>query len=458
MFRSDNAASNCLLEKYDVPSPRYTSYPTVPFWDNRELEQERWLQHVKQAFHKTNTSEGISLYLHLPFCEQLCTYCGCNKRITVNHKVEEPYLEALLQEWQQYLAVFEEKPRITELHLGGGTPTFFSAANLKYLLEKLLKDAEVPANAQFSVEVHPNYTTVEQLQVLYEAGFRRLSVGVQDFDLRVQFVINRIQTFEQTKEVFDIARAIGYTSINADIIYGLPLQTTDSIQHTIACVKELRPERIAFYSYAHVPWKSKSQRRYSDADLPAPFLKRALYEFGRNLLQEAGYVEVGLDHFSLPEDELYMAAQHGSLHRNFMGYTSHHTELLIGLGASSISDTGTAFMQNQKEVEAYEEAVQRGKLPLMKGHELTSEDILLRRHIKNLMCQFSTSWEADELPYLVDALVRLQPLAEDKLVDYSTQHIEVLPTGKPFVRNIAMCLDARLWDSQPTTPVFSRSV
>jgi oxygen-independent coproporphyrinogen-3 oxidase len=447
-----------LLAKYDVPSPRYTSYPTVPYWDEKPLTQERWLQHVQQAFRKTNSSEGISLYLHLPFCENLCTYCGCNKRITKNHAVEEPYMRALLQEWDQYIATFGEKPRIAEMHLGGGTPTFFSAENLKLLLEAILEKAEVTPNAEFSVEVHPNATNAAQLQVLHDLGFRRLSVGIQDFDPYVQLVINRIQTFEQTKETFDTARAIGYTSINGDIIYGLPHQTADSIRNTIEKVKELRPERIAFYSYAHVPWKSKGQRRYTEADLPKPAEKRALYELGRNMLEEAGYIEIGLDHFALPEDDLYIAAQNGNLHRNFMGYTARHTELLIGLGASSISDTGTAFMQNIKEVEAYEAAVATGRLPLLKGHELTEDDMRIRKHILNLMCRLRTTWTEAELPSFIDALIRLQPLKADGLVEYSNCHVQVLEAGRPFLRNIAMCFDARLWDAKPTTPVFSRSV
>ncbi|RAU81777.1 oxygen-independent coproporphyrinogen III oxidase [Pontibacter arcticus] len=447
-----------LLAKYDVPSPRYTSYPTVPYWDETPLTQEQWMAHVKQAFRKTNSTEGISLYLHLPFCEKLCTYCGCNKRITTNHAVEEPYLQAILQEWEIYLAEFEERPRITELHLGGGTPTFFNAQNLKTLLTLLLEKADITEDAAFSLEVHPNATNREQLEVLYELGFRRLSVGIQDFDSRVQFVINRIQTFERTKVTFDDARAIGYTSMNGDIIYGLPFQTQDSIRHTIEKVKELRPERIAFYSYAHVPWKSKAQRRYSDADLPSPDEKRALYELGRELLQEAGYLEIGMDHFALPDDELNIAYEQNTLHRNFMGYTPRHTELLIALGASSISDTGTAFLQNVKEVEAYEAGIATGKLPILKGHALTAEDTLIRAHILNLMCRFYTSWSEAEQPYFADALTRLQPLAEDGLVAYGNTFVEVLPAGKTFLRNIAMCFDARLWESEPTTPVFSRSV
>jgi oxygen-independent coproporphyrinogen III oxidase len=207
-----------------------------------------------------------------------------------------------------------------------------------------------------------------------------------------------------------------------------------------------------------VPWKSKAQRRYSEEDLPEPSVKRGLYEMGRAMLEEAGYVEIGLDHFALPTDELYIAAKNGTLHRNFMGYTPRHTELLIGLGCSSISDTGTAFMQNVKEVEAYEEVVNSGVLPILKGHELTAEDRLIRQHITNLMCQFSTSWDTAVASYFNDALVRLQPLADDGLVEYTSNSITILPAGHPFVRNIAMCLDARLWSQQPTTPVFSKSV
>lgn len=447
-----------LLAKYDVPSPRYTSYPTVPFWDDKPLTQERWLLHVKHCFQKTNHKEGISLYLHLPFCEQLCTYCGCNKRITKNHAVEEPYIEALLLEWDIYLKAFGDKPRITELHLGGGTPTFFSAKNLKNLLERLLEKAELTPDASLSMEVHPNATNSEQLQVLYDLGFRRLSVGIQDFDPCVQFIINRMQTFEQTKAVFDAARAMGYSSINADIIYGLPHQTPESVSQTVALVKQLQPERIAFYSYAHTPWIHKGQRRYSDSDLPNPAEKRALYELGRNLLQEAGYVEIALDHFALPDDELCLAAKQGTLHRNFMGYTPQRTELLIGLGASSISDTGTAFMQNIKEIEVYEEAVFCGRLPVFKGHELTSEDWIIRQHILNMMCRLETSWKSHQQPYFTEALLRLQPLAEDGLIEYSDKHVKVLPSGRPFLRNIAMCFDTRLWKAKPTTPVFSKSV
>lgn len=447
-----------LLKKYDVPSPRYTSYPTVPYWDDAPILTERWENHVRDAFQRTNSSEGISLYLHLPFCEKLCTYCGCNKRITMDHRVEEPYITTILKEWDHYLGLFNERPRIAELHLGGGTPTFFSAGNLDHLLTVLLEGSDRTQEAVFSVEVHPNATNAEQLQVMFDHGFRRISVGIQDFAPNVQFVINRMQSFERTKETFDAARKIGYTSINADLIYGLPLQTSKNVHDTIEKVKELRPERIAFYSYAHVPWKSKAQRRYTEADLPSGEVKRGLYELGCSLLEEAGYVQIGMDHFALPGDELFTAAGNGTMHRNFMGYTPRHTELLIGLGASSISDTGTAFMQNVKEVEEYEELVMNGSVPIFKGHELTEEDRFFRVHIQNLMCRDRTEWTPSDRDRFSESLDRLEQLVEDGLAEIGEDHIQVLPAGKPFVRNIAMCLDARLWANAPATQVFSRSI
>lgn len=449
-----------LIQKYDIPSPRYTSYPTVPYWEDVNFNEKIWIQSVKNSFIKTNSTDGISLYLHLPFCEQLCTYCGCNKRITKNHAVEAPYIDALLKEWDLYLDIFEEKPIISELHLGGGTPTFFGAESLDYLISSLLEKAIIKAGAEFSLEVHPNYTTKEQLQILHKHGFRRLSVGIQDFDFKVQYIINRVQSFEKTKEVFEAAREIGYTSINVDIIYGLPLQTKESIFYTTEKVMELKPERIAFYSYAHIPWKSKSQRRYADGDLPSAIEKRELYELGRTLFTDAGYIEIGMDHFALPHDSLFISSENCSLHRNFMGYTTRSTELLIGLGVSSISDTWGAFMQNVKEVEEYERIVNEGKLPILKGHTLTEEDAIIRQHILNLMCRFYTSW-ADEMLYyppINTAVQRLREAESDELVILGKDFIKVTEKGKSFLRNICMCLDERLWRNKPEAALFSRSI
>lgn len=448
-----------LIGKYNVPGPRYTSYPTVPYWENN-LAEETWKEQVQDAFRQTNDSEGISLYIHLPFCESLCTYCGCNTRITVNHSVERPYIDALLKEWAMYLDIFQETPRIKELHLGGGTPTFFSPENLAALLEGIISSGHLLKDSQLSFEAHPNNTTKQHLETLYAAGFRRLSLGVQDFDPRVQKAIHRIQSFEQVKNITELAREIGYTSVNYDLIYGLPFQTIESITDTIDKVKLLRPDRIAFYSYAHVPWIKPAQRGYSDSDLPEPSMKRKLYETGREMLEWAGYLEIGMDHFALPTDSLFKAAATGKLHRNFMGYTSDKTRLLVGLGVSSISDSWTAFAQNVKSVEGYLEKVNAGELPVFRGHLLTAEDLVLRQHILNIICKGKTCWkrEDEQCNSLYSALEQLEELELDKLVNIVPFNLEVTTTGKNFIRNICMAFDARLYKSQPQTHLFSQTV
>ena len=352
-----------LIRKYNVAGPRYTSYPTVPYWDIKPPTIEQWTASVKKSFDETNTTDGISLYIHLPFCESLCTYCGCNTRITVNHAVEEPYITALLNEWELYLKVFKDKPKIKELHLGGGTPTFFAPHNLKRLINGITSDAIVCDAAEFSFEAHPNNTTTAHLNTLYELGFRRLSLGIQDFDPKVQAIVNRIQTFETVEKTVRTARNIGYTSINFDLIYGLPLQTRKSVIDTIDKVNLLKPDRIAFYSYAHVPWIKPGQRKFTENDLPVDEEKRALYEIGKEKFSENGYAEIGMDHFALNTDSLYTAAEQGKLHRNFMGYTHSYSQLMIGLGVSSISDTWYAFTQNVKGVEEYYELVNNGIQP-----------------------------------------------------------------------------------------------
>lgn len=450
-----------LVRKYNVPGPCYTSYPTVPYWDGKAPTEAQWKQHVKKAFTLSDTTgEGISLYLHLPFCEKLCTYCGCNKRITVNHKVEDPYITSLLREWDLYLALFGKKPLIKELHLGGGTPTFFSPENLKKLMEGLFAGSIIASDAEMSFEGHPNITTREHLQTLYDLGFRRVSFGIQDFDFEVQKIINRLQPYKNVERVTRQAREIGYESINFDLIYGLPRQTMESVCKTIVKVNHLKPERIAFYSYAHVPWVSPGQRLYTEADLPRDEEKRALYEMGKQMFEEAGYVEIGMDHFALKTDKLYEAQQTAQLHRNFMGYSSNATRLMVGLGPSSISDTWTAFGQNLKKVEEYQLAVNEGKFPIFRGHLLTEEDLVLRQHILNLMCRFKTNWSTKELETvsLLEARDRLKELAEDQLIVLEKDSVQVQEGGKPFIRNICMALDARLWRNKPQTQLFSSTI
>lgn len=447
-----------LLSKYDVPVPRYTSYPTVPFWNSESLNQDVWKQAVLRTFKEENGE--ICLYVHLPFCEELCTYCACNKRITKNHAVETPYLETVLKEWSMYLDFLPDSPLIREIHLGGGTPTFFSPENLKLLIEGLKQKCRIAENFEFSVEVHPNYTNTEHLKALYEVGFRRISMGVQDFDPAVQFIINRIQTPEQTKRVIDTARNLGYTSVNIDLIYGLPKQTAESIRHTIGIVKELMPDRIAFYSYAHVPWKSKGQRRYSDEDVPGAEAKTAMYGLGSSLLEDMGFISIGMDHFALPQDQLMKAHSAGRLHRNFMGYTTSSHKLLIGLGASSISDTWFAFAQNEKTVEDYQTRVHQGELPLCNGHLLSGDDLLLRRHILNLMCRGTTRIQDDNTPgFLKNRIMETLSLFEqDGLIQLNDGHVRILPKGNLFIRNISSAFDAYLYENREGKPIFSKSI
>jgi oxygen-independent coproporphyrinogen-3 oxidase len=374
--------------------------------------------------------------------------------------VEWPYIQALIDEWCMYLDLFGETPRIAEIHLGGGTPTFFSPDNLQKLMRAILDSAVLSSKARLSFEAHPANTSREHLQTLFNLGFRRISFGIQDFDLKVQDAIHRFQTVEEVSQITSLAREIGYTSVNYDLVYGLPFQNLQSILLTVQEVIGLRPDRIAFYSYAHVPWVKPGQRKFTEMDLPEAPLKRNMYETGRSMLEEAGYEEVGMDHFALPGDELLIAAKQGKLHRNFMGYTAGKTSLLVGLGASSISDCGTAYIQNQKHVEDYLRDVKSGVLPFFRGHLLNHEDLTIRKHITALMCNFETSWEdeEDQCQALYDAIERLSEPQKDGLIELSAFRLKVLPAGRNFVRNICMAFDARLWRNLPESALFSSTV
>ena len=445
-----------LIQKYNVAAPRYTSYPTVPYWDTDNWNEAIWLNSVKLSYAESEKS-GISLYIHLPFCENLCTYCGCNTRITKNHGVELPYMEAVLKEWGMYARQLNCKPRIRELHLGGGTPTFFSAENLNILIKGILQNAVVIEGAEFSFEAHPANTTKKHLQTLFDLGFRRLSLGIQDFDPLVQEIINRKQSVEQVESVTRDAREIGYTSINYDLIYGLPLQKLASIKNTIAQVVRLKPDRIAFYSYAHVPWIKPGQRKFTELDLPADCEKRALYETGRDLLMQAGFADIGMDHFALQTDSLYHAAESNTIHRNFMGYTDQATQLLIGLGVSSISDSLYAFAQNSKTVEQYLQYISDGEFSFLKGHKLTATDLKIRKQILDIMCRgYADLGEIETLNPLTKN--QLKALEADGLIELQLNLLKVTNAGKAFLRNICMAFDQRLLEKAPESQIFSTAV
>lgn len=447
-----------LLDKYNVPGPRYTSYPTVPYWDESQFSLKKYKETVNTIIKESDA--GISLYIHLPFCESLCTFCGCHKRITKNHKNEEPYIAAVLKEWRMYCHILGEKPKIKELHLGGGTPTFFSVKNLEQLINGIFSLAQKDANCEMSFEGHPNNTTREHLQKLYDVGFRRVSFGVQDYSEKVQKAIHRIQPFSQVAKITLIAREIGYSSIGHDLIYGLPFQTLEDIADTIEKTVALMPDRIAFYGYAHTPWiKGNGQRGFSAEDIPSGEEKRQLYENGREMLMEAGYLEIGMDHFALEEDPLYQASKKGKLHRNFMGYTESDTKCLIGLGISAISDTWFGFAQNTKNLEDYYQILEWDELPVVKGHILTTEDLAVKQHILNVMCRFKTTWnEGLSAEIQEDICEQLLPLKVDGLVDWNEEELIVSELGQGFVRNVCMAFDRRLQQKQFEKPVFSSTV
>ncbi len=452
---------NSLVNKYNVAGPRYTSYPTVPYWDITSFSLKQWKESLSMSFDESNAKEGISIYIHLPFCESMCTFCGCNKRITKRHDVEIPYIKAVLKEWNLYCDLFKGRPIIKELHLGGGTPTFFSSENLEFLIKGILRKANLSQDYEFSFEGHPNNTTWEQLQKLFDLGFRRVSFGVQDYNETVQKAINRIQPFDKVKAVTLAAREIGYTSIGHDIIFGLPFQTQEHIEKTIALTKQLMPDRIAFYSYAHVPWlKGNGQRGYNDEDVPKGDIKRKQYEYGKALLSGAGYHEIGMDHFALTTDSLYQAMEGNKLHRNFMGYTASKTQAMIGLGVSSISDSWYGFAQNVKGVEEYYHLVNQGIIPVYRGHILTDEDLIVRQHILNLMCHFATTWSDHSLYIddLKDIVFKLREMESDGLVKFEKQGLRITEKGRPFVRNVCMAFDVLLQRKQPSTRLFSMTV
>ena len=450
-----------LISKYNVAGPRYTSYPTVPYWNNDTFTLKGWKETLQQSFKESNETEGISLYIHLPFCESLCTFCGCHKRITKNHGVEIPYLKSVVKEWQLYCDLFGERPIIKELHLGGGTPTFFSSENLKLLLDGIFRRSKRTEDCQLSFEGHPNNTTIEHLQALADYGFSRVSYGVQDYNETVQKAIHRIQPFQNVKDATEFARVLGYTSVGHDLIFGLPFQKKEHVIQTIEKTLELLPDRIAFYSYAHVPWiKGNGQRGFKNEDLPTPSEKKEQYEIGRQLLLDSGYIEIGMDHFALPTDSLYEALEHKTIHRNFMGYTHSKTQVMIGLGASAISDSWYSFAQNEKGVEAYQNLVEHGIIPVFRGHLLTEEDLTIRKHILNIMCKLKTSWRSENMQFegLDTMLIKLQVMENDGLITVENDQLTVTEKGRPFVRNICMAFDLLLQRNKPETQLFSMTI
>ncbi|MEO6186872.1 MAG: oxygen-independent coproporphyrinogen III oxidase, partial [Steroidobacteraceae bacterium] len=433
-----------LLDRHNLPSPRYTSYPTVMHWGAAPAESD-WLAGMATALQAPAAHCGI--YVHIPFCQSLCTYCGCNMRLARNHALAAPYVATVLREFTLYRErLGDVSLTLGELHLGGGSPTYLPAATLDALLDGILQHCRAAAAADFAVEVDPRNTTREQLQVLRRHGFNRLSIGVQDFDARVLEIVNRVQTEDEVRRVIDDARDLGFTSISFDLIFGLPLQTPDSLNATFDIVDRLHPERISFLPYAHVPWIKPSQRRYTEADLPDSAARQQLFELGRQRLGGSDFVEIGMDQYARRDDALARALAGGTLSRNFMGFSASATQALIGLGVSAIGDNARAYAQNDKNLQQYETRVLAGQLPVQRGHALTAVDLRIRALLWDLLttsraAPTAADRNASWWPRTEAALRKLQ---QDGLIQLQDTSIVVTELGRTLLRLTGMAFDQYL--------------
>ena len=441
-----------LVRKYDKPGPRYTSYPTadrfIEAFDARA--HQTTLRQRSVRWGPATNKQPLSLYVHLPFCNTICYYCGCNKVVTKDHGRSAKYLRYLDREFSLVAGILGGNRRAGQVHLGGGTPTFLSSEELRTMMRQLGEHFEL-LPGEYAIEIDPRTVDDEKIAALGQLGFNRMSLGVQDFNAEVQRAVNRIQSEDETARAIAVARRFGVTSINIDLIYGLPKQTIFGFDHTLERVLALKPDRIALYSYAHLPNMFKPQRRINIADLPTAEAKLQIMTHAIHKLTQAGYIYIGMDHFALPHDELAIAARHAGLHRNFQGYSTQADSDLIAFGISAISKVGATYSQNVKTLDEYYDHLDRDELPVLRGIELTADDLLRRAVINSIMCHFEVSTEAIEIAHLIrfseyfaDELERLQTMAEEGLVTIAADTINVTPRGRLLVRNIAMVFDRYL--------------
>jgi len=455
LFRPD------LLTRYDAHGPRYTSYPTaVQFTDTFDPA------HYREAASKAKANADLSLYFHIPFCDTVCFYCGCNKVATKNRAHARPYLDRMKRELALQAALFETSRPVTQLRWGGGTPTFLSHDEMAELMSATREHFNLVADerAEYSIEVDPREASEATIALLRELGFNRLSLGVQDFDERVQRAVNRIQPREMTETVLDAARKNGFESVSVDLIYGLPHQSVESFSRTLDAIIDLKPDRVSVFGYAHMPSLFKMQRQIDESALPSPAVRLAILERVIARMGEAGYVYIGMDHFALPGDELARAFEAGTLQRNFQGYSTHGDCDIVGLGVSAIGRIGDSYSQNARDLIGYYAALDAGRLPLMRGLQLDEDDLIRRELINELMCHGTLDKRAfgarhrllfDE--YFVRERQRLVPLIEDGLVVESPREIRVTSRGRLLLRIIAMCFDAYL-DDAAQAPRYSRVI
>ena len=444
-----------LCRRFDISGPRYTSYPTA---DRFHADPGAQLL-VDALEHRPAPEQPFSLYVHLPFCSTVCYYCGCNKVITKDHSKSSRYLDYLEREIDLQLAALVGTRTVTQLHWGGGTPTFLNDAEMARLMDMLKSRFNFLPEGEYSIEIDPRSVDPQRAHTLAELGFNRMSLGIQDFDPLVQQAVNRIQSFEQTRDVLLAARTAGFKSVSVDLIYGLPRQTLDGFRATLDKTLSLAPDRIALYSYAHLPQIFMPQRRIQDTELPQAEDKLSLMAMAIETLVDAGYVFIGMDHFARPDDELALAQKAGKLHRNFQGYSTHAELDLLAFGVSAIAKVGPVYAQNAKSLDEYYHDIDAGHLPVRRGYRMDRDDELRRAVIQELMCHFgldfaevSQTWSIDFADYFADALAQLQPLAEAGLLNISPQRIDVMPKGRLLVRIIAMAFDRYLQADRQKAP------
>ena len=443
-----------LIRRYDKAGPRYTSYPTaVQFHDG--FNEATYHEYAVNS--NTLPLKPLSLYVHIPFCDTVCFYCACNKVVTKDRSKAAPYLARLQQEMRLQSALFNPERPVTQLHWGGGTPTFLSHAEMRELMEGIRKNFKLfdDDSGEYSIEIDPREMQADTVALLRELGFNRMSLGVQDFDPKVQKAVNRIQSEEQTFRVLENAHSEGFKSVSLDVIYGLPLQSVESFAATLEKILAIKPERLSVFNYAHLPTLFKPQRRINQADLPSPAEKLEILQNTINRLIEAGYVYIGMDHFALPDDELALAQRNGTLYRNFQGYSTHADCDLIGLGITSIGKVGDSYSQNVKTLDEYYTLIDGGHLPVFRGVGLTADDKLRRAVITQLICHFNLEFSRIETEYNIDfkqyfslELAELEKMQADGLLVYNDKRIEILPAGKLLVRNICMIFDAYLRENK----------
>ncbi|SFV68570.1 Coproporphyrinogen III oxidase, oxygen-independent [hydrothermal vent metagenome] len=448
---------NKLIEKYSASGPRYTSYPTANNFSN--FSEEEYKEQVKLS---NKLKNSLSIYCHIPFCNTVCFYCGCNKVVTKDKTKAEKYLEYLFKEIERQAKLFDAKKNVEQMHFGGGTPTFLSNKQIIALSEKLTEEFNFSDNGEYSIEIDPRGVDEETIRTLVKAKFNRISLGVQDFDKDVQKAVNRIQSFESVQEVINLARKYGFKSISIDLIYGLPKQSQITFKKTLELVEIIKPDRISLFNYAHLPELFKPQRRINEYELPTADEKLKIFKYATEFLLDNGYVYIGMDHFALPNDSLSIAQKQGQLYRNFQGYSTHAHCDVIGLGLSAIGQVGDSFSQNEKVLDKYYEQIDEGNLPIIKGYIINEDDKIRRAVIMDLICHFKLNFAKIEQQfnivfkdYFKDELLKLNDMASDKLLEIDKKHIQVNEKGKLLIRNICMVFDVYLKNK---TTQFSKTI